>query len=533
MLSRSAHRLLFLFFSALVAFALPLNEVGVSVGLIGLVVNWAFEWRYRKFFHSFQGARPLLFFLGIYGLVIVGLIFTADFSWALHDLRIKLPLLLVPIVFFSSDRLQEKELHLILLALIGGVFVASVASMLVFWQVIPIELSSSRSISLFISHIRFALLICMAVAALVYLMRERYRTLPTILKVLGGLLVVWFVMFTFILQSITGMVIMVLLFTGFMVGRIRAISNPMYRLWAYSFFGAVILIGASLITKTISSYYTVEIVDPAIDTYTTANGRAYSKGLSSQERENGHYVDLFVCEEELEREWNRRGNLRYNEVGKDGFLVQYALKRFLTSKGLQKDSIGVWSLSKDEVCAIEKGVANVLDMSPFSIKGKIYRLVREVDLYNRGVDVGGASLAQRFVYWKLAAQIISENWLVGVGTGDVKEAYKQKYIENPSLLEPKFQLRAHNQYITMFVTYGIFGGVFFLIALFYPIIALRAWKEPLVLAFAIILMLSMLNEDTLETHIGVSFAAFFYSVLFFGWLRERTFVRINEKDASR
>ena len=440
---------------------------------------------------------------------------------------------MLPIVFFSSDRLEKKEFHLVLFALVIGVFVGSVASMLAFWQVIPVELTSSRSISLFISHIRFALLVCMGVSSLVYLIFIQYRKLPFLLKIIGIGLVVWLVVFTFILQSITGMVIMTLLFGIFLVWRIRAIPNSMYRLWAFSFLGAAVLIGASFVTKTISLYYTVEFVDPASDSYTTANGRPYTNNFSSKEVENGHFVDLFVCEDELEREWNRRGSIRYNEVDPEGFHVQYALKRFLTSKGLRKDSVGVWSLSNDEILSVSNGVANILDMNPFSIKGKIYRLVREVDRYNRGIGVGGSSLAQRFVYWKVAKDIFRENWLTGIGTGDIKNAYKQKYIENPSLLQPQYQLRAHNQYITMFVTYGFLGGLFFILALIYPLVASRAWKEPLVLAFVIILLLSMLNEDTLETHIGVSFAAFFYSLLVFGWVRRRDIENEQGTNAPR
>ena len=519
MLSRSAHRYLFLFFSALVAFSLPLSEVGISVGLIGLVANWALEWRYRNI-SSLKGAYPLFVFGGIYGLALVGLIFTTDFSWALHDLRIKLPLLLLPLVFYTSERLTERELHFVFLALVAGVLVGSMVSMLVLVGVIPVELTSSRSISIFISHIRFSLLVCMAVCCMVYMLFKRFRELSLLLKGVSLGVTVWLIMFVFILQSVTGMVVLTVLSVAFLIWQIRSIPNSMYRLWGFSFLVAAVLIVASFVTKTISLYYTVDKVDPSIGSYTTANGRLYSNNFTSRETENGHFVDLLVCEEELRREWNRRCLVQYDDQDANGFPLQYALKRFLTSKGLRKDSIGVWSLSNEEVIAVSKGVANVLDVSPFSIKGKIYRLVREIDHYRRGEGVGGASLAQRFVYWHVAKLIFAENWLTGVGTGDVRLAYKQKYAENPSLLPPNFQLRTHNQYITMFVTYGFMGGLFFIFALLYPIVFLKAWKEPLVLAFAAIFLLSMLNEDTLETHVGVSFAAFFYSLLVFGWARK-------------
>ncbi len=519
MLTPLFHRNLFLLFSALVAFSLPLSEVGVSVGMIGLVVNWIVESRFRLFPKLSRVELPLLLFLVIYALGIVGLIFTSDFSWAFHDLRIKLPLLLLPIVFFFSERLSEKEFRLILLALVLGVFIGSVASMLALFGVIPVEISSSRSISLFISHIRFSLLVCMAICGLIYLLIKDFSLLSISMRVGGIALAGWLFVFIFILQSITGMVILSVLTLVFLVWKILSIPNSMYRLWCFSFLGAALLIGASFITGTIASYYKVEIVDPNIENYTTANGRLYTNDFTSTASENGHYVDLLVCEEELAREWNRRGKVRYDELSTNGFHVKYALKRYLTSKGIPKDSVGVWSLCENEVTAISKGVANVLELSPFNIKGKIYRLVREMNVYMQDGNVGGSSLAQRFVYWKLAKEIFFENWLIGVGTGDIKLAYKQKYAENPSLLAPQFQLRAHNQYITMFTTYGLFGGFLFIAALIVPIILLRSWKEPLILAFSIIILLSMLNEDTFENHIGVSFAAFFYSVLIFSWKR--------------
>lgn len=527
MLSRSFHRTLFLLFSALVAFSLPLNNVGVSVGIIGLVVNWLVESRLRPFPRFSKEMAPLFFFLGIYGLGVVGLAFTSDFSWAFHDLRIKLPLLLLPLVFFFSDSLSAKELRIILIALVFGVLVGSVGSMLAFFGVIPVELSSSRSISIFISHIRFSLLVCMAICALVYLLMSEFYELPKLIRVVGIGITVWLFGFIFILQSITGIVILVSLSLGFLVWKIISIPNSMYRFWGFCFLGAGLLILASFITGSIASYYKLEIVDKNIDSYKTANGRFYTNDLTSNAFENGHYVDLLICEEELSREWNRRGKVGYNEIGPNGFQVKFALKRYLTSKGIPKDSVGVWSLSESEVNAISNGVANVLDLSPFSIKGKIYRLVREIDFYNHGKGVGGSSLAQRFVYWRLAKEIFSENWITGVGTGDIKSAYKQKYAENPTLLEPRFQLRAHNQYVTMFATYGLFGGIFFILALIFPVILQKLWKEPLILAFLLIFLLSMLNEDTIESHIGVSFAAFFYSVLIFGWKRKASVAQLE------
>ncbi len=43
----------------------------------------------------------------------------------------------------------------------------------------------------------------------------------------------------------------------------------------------------------------------------TMEGNPYEHRVQSKEVENGHYVWIYVCEEELEREWNRMSELGY------------------------------------------------------------------------------------------------------------------------------------------------------------------------------------------------------------------------------
>jgi O-antigen ligase len=101
--------------------------------------------------------------------------------------------------------------------------------------------------------------------------------------------------------------------------------------------------------------------------------------------------------------------------------------------------------------------------------------------------------------------------LTGVGTGDIKTAFKEAYIARESTLSDRYRLRAHNQYLTMWATYGLLGLMLFLVITFWPILTLSG-KDLNVQMIVILLALSFLTEDTLESQAGVMFMAFFYSL---------------------
>ena len=195
--------------------------------------------------------------------------------------------------------------------------------------------------------------------------------------------------------------------------------------------------------------------------------------------------------------------------------VWYTLIRYLTSRGLKKDLDGVNALSGEEISAIEKGVASVVYTERFSLRGRIHELLMGYDTYRRTGDPTGFTLMQRLEFWKAAAGIIKENWLTGVGTGDLNEAFRIQYEKMGTKLDPKQRWRAHNQYMTILLTFGVFGLAWFLFALFYPMIALRKFGDFFTLTLLLILLLSMTTEDTLESQARVTFIWFFYCFFLF------------------
>jgi len=122
---------------------------------------------------------------------------------------------------------------------------------------------------------------------------------------------------------------------------------------------------------------------------------------------------------------------------------------------------------------------------------------------------------QRMEFWRASANIIRENLLTGVGTGDLEKAFQDEYVKSGSLLDKEFRWRSHNQFLAIFATFGIFGLAWFIFSLLFPVLRLGKFHDYYFLTFFIIAMMSMLTEDTLETQAGVTFFAFFYSYYLF------------------
>jgi O-antigen ligase len=122
---------------------------------------------------------------------------------------------------------------------------------------------------------------------------------------------------------------------------------------------------------------------------------------------------------------------------------------------------------------------------------------------------------QRAEFWKAAYGIFKEHFFFGTGTGDIVDAYKIQYEKMNSHLAPKYRLRAHNQYLTFAATFGIFGLLYFIFALVYPMRALNKTRDFLYITFWLTAALSMITEDTLETQAGITFFAFFNCLYLF------------------
>ncbi|NNE55560.1 MAG: O-antigen ligase family protein, partial [Flavobacteriales bacterium] len=226
----------------------------------------------------------------------------------------------------------------------------------------------------------------------------------------------------------------------------------------------------------------------------------------------GHYVWWFVSWDELETAWNKRSDIGFHEEDAKGQNLYGTLIRYMTSKGLNKDAEGLAELSLEDISAIESGVASITSGKRSGLRSRLDRVFLEIDIYRDGGDPTGHSLTQRLEFWRAGWHAFTQNWLIGVGTGDVHTAMGQAYEEINSKLSSEARLRAHNQYLTFALTFGIVGIVWIIGVLVYP---LRKGYLPdfHFFMFYSMALMSMITEDTLESQAGLSYFVFLLTVV--------------------
>lgn len=262
----------------------------------------------------------------------------------------------------------------------------------------------------------------------------------------------------------------------------------------------------------IHRYRTPErIVVEQLDTHTKL-GNPYVFDTISYRIEDGRYVGMYLSIDEMINAWNARSDKKINSIYDDGY---GSLVRYLTSKDLRKDAEGVSHLTDDDVMNIENGIANFNYIENPSLKTRIMKIMVAYDNYADDRDANGSSVFQRVEYIKASLNIIKENPIMGVGTGDISVAFNDYYEKSNSKLTRENRLRSHNQYLAITVAFGVVGLIWFLSSMLYPLFADKKNINYLYIVFLLIMMLSMLTEDTLETQIGVTLFAFFNSFLVF------------------
>jgi len=133
---------------------------------------------------------------------------------------------------------------------------------------------------------------------------------------------------------------------------------------------------------------------------------------------------------------------------------------------------------------------------------------------------------QRMEIWKTSIHIIKDNFLIGVGTGDVKDELLKHYDENGMSFAKSNNLNAHGQYFQTFITLGILG--FLSLILLFIIPAFQSFKNRniIYLLFLVIVASNIMVESMFENQAGVIFYTFFNSFLF---LTTKQLTSVNSK----
>ncbi len=512
-LPKDIHRKIFENSLILLAIAIPTSVFLMSVSQFIMYGNWILEGNFKQKWIKLKSNHYVWIFVSMYILHLIWLFPPQDYQYALNDLRIKLPWLLMPIVLSSSEAIDKKTLKTILLFFIASV---TAVSFVVWYRWIfheQLEITDYRNLSPFISHIRFSLMIILSIFTLFYFSINASKILR-LLYIFGAL---YLILFIFILRSNTGIVLLFIL--SFLIGNYFLFTNKKIHfivkiLIVLTGLGFVLLIYknvSGIWQSFIKGYYTEM---PQQQVY-SLSGNLYYFDPNNKEVENGQRVWFYVQEQELKQEWEKRSKIPYLGYTENNQLLKFILLRYLTSKGLKKDSSAIASLTNDDIKAIEKGIPNYLYTKRFSLKAQLYSFLWDYYNYRYLNDVNGRSFFQRIEYVKTAWYIIKHHFWLGVGTGNVKKSFDEAYSTLKSPLKPEFRLRAHNQFITFWLTFGIGGFIWFLFSFIYPFIKNKHYPSFIATIYFIITLISYLNEDTLETQAGLTFVIYFYSVFCF------------------
>lgn len=454
-----------------------------------------------------------LAWIGFYVLFLVGGLGSTDTSYFLADIRTKMPIWVMPAALALMPALSKRRQALVLHFFVAGCVVAMLAG---WYNLFTGAVVDRRDLSPLVSHIRLGLYLVLALFILLrFLLRRNtgFRFLPVwAYAVLFGVLAFWL----FYLKSFTAVLFFGILFPPALV---FLVVPKVQRRWRTAFF--VLFIGSVLGAVgygvyCVKAFYRVDAVDYASLPKHTALGNAYIHDSTISATENGHYIWIYLQFDEMRETWNRRSPLPFDSLDKKGNLLRATLIRYLASKNVPRDAAGINGLDADDVQNVENGIPNYLYAEPFNIKGRIYETLWELEIYAGSGDPNGKSMSARIELWKAAFAAALESPWSGYGTGDVRLAIQESLREQHSRLDYKRQYGAHNQYLSIWLAIGIGGLLWFLAAVFLPLVLKGERPSFLFYVTLALLLLSALNEDIFETQASVTFFAFAYHFMLNG-----------------
>jgi hypothetical protein len=500
---------------AMIAAGLPFSVFLMSFGQFWIIGNWILEARFNRI-NRFSIHREALLLTGLVLIYLPGIFYSDQLSDALKMVRINLPFFVLPFILSQRGPLERQWYFNLLRIFLLSVAAATAACLLVG---LPRWLNGSfsdiRQISIFISHIRFSLLISFSVLLISWLLLFKPTPMRSVERGCWLFVALFLVVFLFILQSLTGLFVLAAI--GIVWGFYLVWKRLSYRM---AFIITAVPV-AAIMLAIISGYISYQQYFTPSEIYNTplpertrlGNTYSHHKGTI----ENGYFIETFICDKELADTWVNRSSIPLRGFDRKGNNLYTTLIRYLNSKGLPKDAWGVSQLSDKDIAFVEQGLANVKYTGLWGVRMRFYQLLWEVNHYRQGHrDASGHTFRMKLEFWRISLKIIKQHPLTGVGIGDVPDAFRKAYQLENSWLGKEWWMTSHNQYLYIAVAAGIPGLIIFLLFLLGPVFSdKRIRSYPPFIVFIIIALISMFTEDTLTTQAGVTFVVFFYSVFLF------------------
>jgi O-antigen ligase len=291
MLSAAWHRYIFLFGLIGLAAGMLFGTVPTSIPQIILAANWLLEGNFKWKWQQLKSNKIFWILASLFFLHVIGMTYTENIQRGLDDLRNKMPLLVLPLILFSTKPLSIKEFKLLFGFFFLSVFVSSVCCYLVYAGFTKKVIIDIRKASVFMSHIRFSLFIAFAIIGLLYYSIKEKQIWIKISCVIATF---WLLFFMYKLEMATGFLSLVL------VGGLLLVLFSLKWLPKKVSLALVILITTSagfVLNSALSSLNMYDKI-PSKQTNTllekTKNGRYYLQDTIFGLAENGNLITINI-----------------------------------------------------------------------------------------------------------------------------------------------------------------------------------------------------------------------------------------------
>ena len=441
----------------------------MSMGLLLGGLNFFLEGNLKEKLSRLKENKFFLIIFGFYLLHLIGILWTQNWDYGLNELRQKSSLGIISIIIFSRPLPNKQQFNLLLLGFIATLVLTSIFNFIIYtFYSDQFNLIDIRDMSRFGSHIRYGILIGFGVAISYQSSRIYLR-----FKWIFLLIAFWFSFYTYYSQVLSGIIALLIVVLGLLFWRL-------YQQKKLVLLGVICALLIAIIT--------------AIGVY-----------IAQPVETRSLYPDNYVT---LKIEWNKRAKISFDSLDRRNQNLSLTLERYLISKKLPVSGEGVHKLSADDIAYIQKGFADIRETK----SGMGARLFGIRYQLQNPLNPNGNSILERIEYWKNASAIIKENWLFGIGTGDINDEIQKMYVKRNSPLNEDRRLRAHNSYLTFWMTFGILGLSYFI--WMQQGFFMQQWKSKnlLGLFFILISAVTFLFEDTLETQMGITYFSLFYAL---------------------
>ena len=475
----------------------------MSLSLIGLFINWVLELDFKLKWENIKNYKYLpIIFLGIFLIELIWLPISRDLITGLNVLRIKLPLLLLPIIIGTTKQFSKKENKTLIITFFLGIIVSTFLVFLVDlgWLNTKKDSGTIRDISIFMSHIRYSILLSFATILILFLVINNKKN-----RILLMLFFIWIVFIVFKLATITAIIGLSTAIITMIGIEIAVLKRKIKKGYILALLGSFILFGLYLGIK-IKDFYHVKSNKRAIQTF-SLGGEKYSHKFHDNTTENGFFVWENIAPKELKKAWEKRSKTRFDGKDNIGQPLKKTLFRYLTSKGFKKDREGLLKLKESEIRLIENGRTTCKEYSNLQIR--IRSLLHDSNADKKKQNLKNQTVSQRLFFWKKGLEIFLKAPIFGHGPGGSKVEYKEDYKTNET---PLF---AHNQFLTQLINLGIFGFIIWITIIFYVFTQIKKELISIFIPYLVLMFLSFLSDDMLEVQAGVTIFSLIGTIMLF------------------